>query len=147
MGQCQMCGAEVPEGVAQCPACGSALDVTTASFAPVESGSVELPVLEGAEGPVLVVYGGREAGERFYVDRPALTIGRDPNSDVFLNDVTVSRSHAVVRLEESTVSIEDSGSLNGTYVNGARVDRALLRDGDMVQVGTFQMVFLAGGES
>lgn len=141
MTQCPNCGAETPQGEAQCGSCGAVLDVTTASFQPVaEREQPERP--EGVpEGPLLVLQRGRGAGERFYIDRPELTVGRDPESDIFLNDVTVSRRHAVLRMREGDVSIEDAGSLNGTYVNGLCVDEAPLADGDIVQVGTFRMVF------
>jgi pSer/pThr/pTyr-binding forkhead associated (FHA) protein len=90
------------------------------------------------------VHKGHETGQKFYVDRPRLTLGRDPRADVFLNDVTVSRNHAVVSMAGSEISIEDVGSLNGIYVNGVSVDKAILHDGDRVQIGTFQMVFLTG---
>jgi pSer/pThr/pTyr-binding forkhead associated (FHA) protein len=80
-------------------------------------------------------------GERFYIDRAHLEIGRDPDADIFLNDVTVSRVHAVLELADGRVSIRDVGSLNGTYVNGEYVDSAELVSGDVVQIGTFQMLF------
>lgn len=145
MMQCPTCGAEVPEGAVQCPTCDAVLDVTTEQFAPVaEAVEGEGPALEGVEGPVLIVHTGREVGERFYLDRPEITIGRDPASDIFLNDVTVSRHHAVVRAEAGRVTVEDAGSLNGTYVNGVCVDQAPLGNGDEVQVGTFKMVFWSG---
>ncbi len=97
-----------------------------------------------AEGPALVVRKGAESGERFVIDRERLTVGRDPESDIFLNDVTVSRSHAVLKLTSEGVTIEDAGSLNGTYVNGIRVDSAPLAAGDIVQIGLFQMVYVPG---
>ena len=105
------------------------------------------PVPEPLEGPVLVVRKGPQPGERFFIDRPELAIGRDPASDIFLNDMTVSRSHAVLEARHGEVSVRDAGSLNGTYVNGQCAERAVLRDGDIVQIGTFQMVYHAGGES
>jgi pSer/pThr/pTyr-binding forkhead associated (FHA) protein len=85
-------------------------------------------------------------GERFYLERPEITIGRDPESDIFLNDVTVSRKHARLLVAEGVVTIEDAGSLNGTYINDLRVDTAVLGSGDAVQIGRFRMVFLPGGE-
>ncbi|MCE5202991.1 MAG: FHA domain-containing protein [Actinomycetia bacterium] len=100
---------------------------------------------ESSDVPMLVVRKGVEVGERFYLDQPVLTIGRDPESDIFLNDVTVSRAHAILDSSADGVTIEDVGSLNGTYVNGMRVDKASLRSGDTVQVGRFEMVFLEGG--
>ena len=85
---------------------------------------------------MLVVRKGPQPGERFFIDRPRLTIGRDPESDIFLNDMTVSRMHAVVELIGATVTVTDAGSLNGTYVNGVLVDSAVLEHGDAVQIGT-----------
>jgi pSer/pThr/pTyr-binding forkhead associated (FHA) protein len=129
------------ESAAACPACGSAAPGATASFEPVGAAEGGAAALETIEGPVLVVRKGPQPGERFYLDRPNLTIGRDPASDIFLNDMTVSRAHAVLRTAAGTVRISDVGSLNGTYVNGVCVDEAQLTDGDVVQVGTFQMVY------
>lgn len=112
----------------------------TASFAPVVS---ELHDVAGedVEGPVLVVRKGPQPGEKFFIDRPQLNVGRDPESDIFLNDMTVSRAHAVLEMAGSTVTVRDVGSLNGTYVNGVIVDSAPLSSGDVVQIGTFQMAF------
>ena len=145
MSKCPACGTAVDEGTPTCPACGLTLEGSTQSFEPVSAGAAEAIAEFGdAVGPVLVVRKGPEEGERFYIEGPRLTIGRDPRSDLFLNDVTVSRRHAVVVRSGDEVSVEDAGSLNGTYVNGVCVDRALLSSGDVVQVGMFQMVFLAG---
>jgi pSer/pThr/pTyr-binding forkhead associated (FHA) protein len=119
----------------------------TAEFAPVTGPlagrSGEEPV--STDGPVLIVRKGPEVGERFYLDRPRLTVGRDPASGIFLNDITVSRDHAVLMLAGDEVTIEDAGSLNGVYVNGASVTRKVLADGDSVQIGRFQMMFHSGG--
>lgn len=145
MTKCPSCGAPVDGTEGSCPECGTSLEGSTQSFAPVgseeESRLNEVPC---ADGPVLVVRKGHDTGEKFYVDRPRLTLGRDPGADVFLNDVTVSRNHAVVTVAGGEVSIEDVGSLNGIFVNGVNVDKAILHDGDRVQIGTFQMVFLTG---
>ncbi len=146
MTECPSCGAKVAETDDSCEICGLRLSGATESFAPVSVPESQSPIdVERAEGLVLVVQKGPEVGERFYVDRPELTVGRDPERDIFLNDVTVSRRHAVLRLGEGVVSVEDRGSLNGTYVNGVRVDAAVLKSGDILQIGTFQMLFLAGG--
>ena len=98
------------------------------------------------EGPVLVVRKGPQPGERFYLDRPVVTVGRDPDQDIFLNDMTVSRSHASFSTSDGAVRVRDAGSLNGTYVNGTVEDDVALKDGDIVQIGTFQMVFFGGKE-
>lgn len=145
MTKCPACGAEVDGTMRECASCGASLEGTTQSFAPVVAEEGELGAeMADAEGPVLVVRKGPEVGERFYIDRARLSIGRDPVADVFLNDVTVSRAHATVTRAGDEVAIEDAGSLNGTYVNGLCVDKAILANGDVVQVGTFQMVFLGG---
>lgn len=105
----------------------------------------DIPADAAGPEPALLVQNGPEEGERFTLDRESLTVGRDPASDIFLNDVTVSRRHAKLSRIGAEVSVADAGSLNGTYVNGIRVDDAQLNHGDMIQVGRFQMVFLAGG--
>jgi hypothetical protein len=142
---CPACGAELGDDRDMCASCGAVLAAVTASFEPVGDGLQPGELASGDDGPLLVVRKGPEVGERFYVDRPQLTIGRDPACDIFLNDITVSRRHAVLELMGDEASISDSGSLNGTYVNGVSVDRAVLRTGDAVQVGRFMMVFLSGG--
>jgi pSer/pThr/pTyr-binding forkhead associated (FHA) protein len=93
---------------------------------------------------VLIVRKGPQPGERFFLDRDQLVVGRDPNSDIFLNDMTVSRAHATIECVEGRVSVKDAESLNGTYVNGEIVDSATLNSGDVLQIGTFQMLFLSG---
>jgi pSer/pThr/pTyr-binding forkhead associated (FHA) protein len=145
MEKCSACGAEVSAETTECPECGARLAEPTASFAPVEVGAAEAkPAETPSESPVLVVRKGPQPGERFFIDRGTLTIGRDPESDIFLNDMTVSRTHAVVECEANVVSVKDAGSLNGTYLNGEIVDSATLKNGDVLQIGTFQMLFLSG---
>jgi pSer/pThr/pTyr-binding forkhead associated (FHA) protein len=100
--------------------------------------------ITSSEGPLLVVRKGPDVGETFYLDRPELSIGRDPEADIFLNDVTVSRRHAKLTLAGGQVTVEDTDSLNGTYVNGVLVDRAPLSTGDSLQIGRFQMFFITG---
>ncbi len=146
MDRCPSCGRDIEDDVTVCPGCGASLDQPTDSFPHVGAAEEEAPVWDDVEGPVLVVRKGPEVGERFYIDRERLTIGRDPASDIFLNDITVSRNHAVLEDVAGEVSVADAGSLNGTYVNGVSVERAVLHTGDDVQVGRFQMVFLGGGE-
>lgn len=143
--RCSVCDSEAPEESAFCPSCGAELEGTTASFDAVGERGV---TPEGGEAtpavPALVVVGGVGSGESFYLDRPQMTIGRSPESDIFLNDVTVSRSHARLLVEGRTVTVVDTGSLNGTYVNNEVVTAATLHNGDTVQIGRFRMVFLNG---
>jgi pSer/pThr/pTyr-binding forkhead associated (FHA) protein len=145
MDRCPSCATDLDVGASVCPSCGRSLKEITESFPPVGEGPEALEHTEPTEGPVLVVRKGPEVGERFYVDRPTITIGRDPGSDIFLNDITVSRHHATLERVGDEVSVTDAGSLNGTYVNGVSVDKAILGNGDALQIGRFQMVFLAGG--
>jgi pSer/pThr/pTyr-binding forkhead associated (FHA) protein len=145
MVRCPSCDAVLEGDAPVCRSCGHSLAEITASFPPVGDGPEVAEHTEPVEGPVLVVRKGPEVGERFYVDRPTITVGRDPSSDIFLNDITVSRHHATIELVGSEVSVTDAGSLNGTYVNGVSVDKAVLGNGDALQIGRFQMVFLAGG--
>jgi pSer/pThr/pTyr-binding forkhead associated (FHA) protein len=145
MDSCPACGTNLDEGATTCPACGAVVHEVTATFAPITDGADAAGSLaESAEGPLLVVRKGPEVGERFYLDRPRLVLGRDPASEIFLNDVTVSRNHATLDVDGPEVIVSDAGSLNGTYVNGVSVDRAILRNGDQLQIGRFQMVFLSG---
>jgi hypothetical protein len=141
---CSACGAEVEAGIAECPECGTRLSEPTAAFDPVEVEAPEAKMPPVTEGPVLVVRKGPQPGEKFFIERDNLTVGRDPASDIFLNDMTVSRTHATVESANGVVSVKDAGSLNGTYLNGEVVESATLDDGDILQIGTFQMVFLIG---
>ena len=87
---------------------------------------------------------GSNAGSRFVLDRATTTAGRHPNSNIFLDDVTVSRRHAEFRCVSGEFQVVDVGSLNGTYVNGEPVDWVVLANGDEVQIGKFRLVFLTG---
>ena len=93
---------------------------------------------------LLVVRRGPNAGARFLLDHDVTTSGRHPDSDIFLDDVTVSRKHAVFRRTDSGFVVRDVGSLNGTYVNRERIEEGRLGNGDEVQIGKFRLVFLAG---
>ena len=93
---------------------------------------------------LLVVKRGPNAGSRFLLDQARTSAGRHPDSDIFLDDVTVSRRHAEFRLESGEFQVVDVGSLNGTYVNREPVDSAVLANGDEVQIGKFRLVFLTG---
>ncbi|WP_137724119.1 oxoglutarate dehydrogenase inhibitor Odhl [Prescottella subtropica] len=110
--------------------------------------TAEAPV-SGVEGlpagsALLVVKRGPNAGSRFLLDQPTTSAGRHPDSDIFLDDVTVSRRHAEFRQDDDEFQVVDVGSLNGTYVNREPVDSAVLANGDEVQIGKFRLVFLTG---
>jgi pSer/pThr/pTyr-binding forkhead associated (FHA) protein len=114
------------------------VDTTDTGLSPADQSAIDaLP----AKSALLVVQRGPNAGARFLLDSDRTTAGRRPDSDIFLDDVTVSRKHAeFVRRGEDFV-VRDVGSLNGTYVQRDRIDEAVLRDGDEVQIGKFRMVF------
>ena len=93
---------------------------------------------------LLVVLRGPNAGARFLLDADDVSTGRHPDSDIFLDDVTVSRKHAIFRRVGDDFQVRDVGSLNGTYVNRVRIDEATLMTRDEVQIGKFRLVFYAG---
>ena len=120
------------------------------SFTPID---VEEDVGEEAGAPqavldagqaLLVIQRGPNAGSKFLIDKDVTTAGRHPESDIFLDDVTVSRRHAEFRRDDGKFFIRDAGSLNGTYVNRQRVEEAQLVSGDELQIGKFKLTFYTG---
>ncbi|GAA1463108.1 MULTISPECIES: glycogen accumulation regulator GarA [Williamsia] len=116
------------------------LDANGGSTETSETGAERL----SAGTALLVVKRGPNAGSRFLLDQATTSAGRHPDSDIFLDDVTVSRRHAEFRLGDNEFQVVDVGSLNGTYVNREPVDSAVLANGDEVQIGKFRLVFLSG---
>ncbi len=151
---CNNCGHRNPGSSNFCSSCGNALesiDDTTITFHPVdasgESSEDELLVTldelpEGAA--VLVVKRGPNAGSKFLLDRDTVGAGRHPESDIFLDDITVSRRHVDFVRSPHGFRVCDHESLNGTYVNRERVDDVELENGDEVQIGKFKLVYLSG---
>lgn len=115
-----------------------------------DNGSSAATAAETVEGlpcgsALLVVKRGPNAGSRFLLDQPVTSAGRHPDSDILLDDVTVSRRHAEFRLNnDGSWAVADVGSLNGTYVNRQPVDSTVLANNDQVQIGKFRLVFLTG---
>jgi FHA domain/zinc-ribbon domain len=148
---CTRCGHRNPEDARFCANCGNVLqDETTLSFSPIEPVDETSDEADAAHRDLepgqalIVVRRGPNAGSRFVLDRELTTIGRVPESDIFLDDVTVSRRHAEIRREVGRYSIHDAGSLNGTYVNLQRVEDTELADQDEIQIGKFKLaVYLA----
>jgi pSer/pThr/pTyr-binding forkhead associated (FHA) protein len=95
------------------------------------------------KGPALVIVKGNNIGNCYHLHEGRITLGRDPESSIFLDDITVSRKHAYLSVEKGKVTISDRESLNGTYVNKSRIDSLTLQDGDEVQIGKFKMIYLA----
>jgi hypothetical protein len=148
---CPECGFQNQEAANYCSRCGALLvkedpgSETTMSYVPEEGeeeGAVSLDEF-GAEGPALVVRsGGGRAGEHFVPRGERTTIGRSPDCDIFLDDVTVSRRHAVLIDRDGDLYIEDQGSLNGTFLNRRRIESAKLENGDELQIGKYKLTFL-----
>jgi len=167
---CTQCGHENPDSSRFCAQCGHALsrgnEVPTGDTTKVipkvggedsteqpevgdlahdhsaDSGVVDsLPPGSG----LLVVKRGPNAGSRFLLDRDVTTAGRHPDSEIFLDDVTVSRRHVEFVRDSGAFVVRDVGSLNGTYVNREPIDTAILSGGDEVQIGKFRLVFLTSG--
>jgi len=150
---CTECGFVNGEGANYCARCGALLDhaetpgePVTATYVIDESGEL-VPVEIGevtAAGPALVIRaGGGRVGESFPIDGERMSIGRRPDSEVFLDDVTVSRDHALLIHRAEHWYLDDCGSLNGTYVNRSRIESHRLEEGDEVQIGKYKLTFHA----
>lgn len=151
---CTACGHPNRDDALFCAKCGHALrDDVTLSLQAVEADDAveqEFPFphdeLEAGQA-LLLVKRGPNAGSTFLLDADSVPVGRNPESAVFLDDVTVSRAHATFdRRSEGAWFVRDLGSLNGTYVNGEQVDETVLATGDEVQIGTFKLTFFAADE-
>jgi len=156
---CTHCGHENPAGANFCGNCGRPLAQTddpnqTLATGILPSNGVEGEVEIGTDDAddgittldlepgtaLLVAVRGPNHGARFLLDRDLTTVGRHPESDIFLDDITVSRRHAEFRRDAHDFWVHDVGSLNGTYVNGERADERQLKTGDEVQVGKFKLM-------
>ncbi len=162
---CTECGHENPAEAKFCSQCGHRLVATerrTESTTTIRFGGPDRAEIDadnalspGDEAAVdalprgsalLVVLRGPSAGSRFLLDTPEVTAGRHPDSDIFLDDVTVSRRHAVFRRSPDGYVVADVGSLNGTYVNRDRIDEILLSGGDEVQIGKYRLVYFESAQ-
>lgn len=161
---CTNCGKQNPEDARFCAQCGTRLvadeavepsveSTATITFGAPEKTETDERELNPADSAavdalpaghaLLVVQRGPSAGSRFLLDADVVTAGRHPESEIFLDDVTVSRRHAEFRRSGATYTVSDVGSLNGTYVNRDRIDEVSLQDGDEVQIGKYRLVYFA----
>jgi pSer/pThr/pTyr-binding forkhead associated (FHA) protein len=150
---CTECGFVNGEGANYCQRCGALLTRSEGSGEPVtatyrigETGDFEAISMDAAtaRGPALVIRaGGGRVGESFSIEEERTTIGRRPDCGVFLDDVTVSRDHAVLIHRADHWHLDDCGSLNGTYVNRSRIESQRLEEGDEVQIGKYKLTFHA----
>lgn len=147
---CRECGHTNQSAANFCSSCGSPLqqDEITTDLPIVDVDGEGTPEIDRSEfGPhegLFVVPHGPKAGARYALDADLVAVGRHPQSDIFLDDITVSRRHVEVRREGARYWVRDVGSLNGTYVNRERADDQELFDGDELQVGKFKLVFVHG---
>ena len=150
---CPVCGFVNAEGANYCQKCGAYLsrpegtdEPTTMTYTVDESGEmhqVDIDEMVEKAGAALVIRaGGGRAGESFTVEEDKVSIGRTPEAGVFLDDVTVSRNHALLVRRRDGLYIDDLGSLNGTYVNRRRIESHPLVDGDEIQIGKYKLSYL-----
>ncbi|MBV9212387.1 MAG: zinc-ribbon and FHA domain-containing protein [Actinobacteria bacterium] len=148
---CPECGFINSEGANYCQKCGAFLgdvgadtDDTTAAWQLDETGDIKPldPDSVTQEGTLVIRAGGGRAGETFQVQGDQMRIGRSPDAEVFLDDVTVSRNHALLVRRRDGLYIDDLGSLNGTYVNRRRIESHKLADGDELQIGKYKLTYL-----
>ncbi len=149
---CPECGFVNAEGANYCQKCGAFLAEatggegdTTAAYQLDETGElkpVDLEQVSGEGATLAIRAGGGRAGEVFAVSGERMTIGRSPDAEVFLDDVTVSRNHALLVRRRDGLYVDDLGSLNGTYVNRRRIESHKLQNGDELQVGKYKLTYL-----
>jgi pSer/pThr/pTyr-binding forkhead associated (FHA) protein len=155
---CTKCGHRNAIDARFCSSCGAAMEAadageeTTITFAPVDAtgelldDDMALAVEELADASAMVVVKrGPNAGSKFVLESEVTRAGRHPDSDIFLDDITVSRRHAEIVRAGDSYSVRDAGSLNGTYLNRERIEDAPLANGDELQIGKFRLVFFLGG--
>lgn len=141
---CPVCNNPVHDTDASCPACGFKLLGSTQQFEPIvvgqdsAQGSHKAKEVQSAS---LTIVRGPQIGTTYALDDKVQTIGRDPQCDIFLNDMTVSRSHAQISPSGSGFAISDLSSYNGIWINNENVDSARLYDGDIIQIGTFCLIY------
>lgn len=148
--QCRACGHQNEPGAKFCSSCGTALGADprtdTLAHEAVEVADEFGPDRSqfSASQGLLIVTRGPNLGARYALDADRITVGRHPDSEIFLDDITVSRNHAELVHTSSHYTLRDAGSLNGTYLNGVRIDEADLDDGDELQIGKFKLAFFHG---
>jgi pSer/pThr/pTyr-binding forkhead associated (FHA) protein len=150
---CPECGFVNPEGANYCQKCGAYLarqegeeEPTTMTYKVDETGEYQPvdidEVVEEAGAALVIRSGGGRSGESFTVEGDRVGIGRSPDAEVFLDDVTVSRNHALIVRRKDGLYIDDLGSLNGTYVNRRRIESHKLEDADEIQIGKYKLSYL-----
>ncbi len=149
---CNNCGHRNPPDSSFCSSCGAPLDITTdhtitigavdpLQDAPGSEDDIVVPLADlPTDAAVLIVRSGTQAGDRFTLKSDVTRLGRHPDSEIMLDDITVSRRHASLERTAEGYVVTDAGSLNGTYLNQERIERAVLHHGDELQIGKFRLV-------
>jgi pSer/pThr/pTyr-binding forkhead associated (FHA) protein len=139
---CPKCKKEISEDVSFCPHCNYQIQEDTVILKKSHLKGEEVEIKPSTDkAHTVAIKKGPSAGTEFLVEKEEITIGRDPASDIFLNDITVSRRHARIFFKKDEAFIEDLGSLNGIFVDGKRVEKAQLKPGAEIQIGKFKLVF------
>ena len=140
---CPICNNQIDENAAACPYCGFRQLGSTQSFEPVKIDGEDVhEELASVKENKLKIIRGPQTGVVINLTEGVLTIGRDPQCDIFLNDMTVSREHAILEIGPKGSIIKESNSYNGVWVNDSMVDRRLLKSGDIIQIGAFCLVYM-----
>lgn len=139
--RCPVCQSPIEPGSRACSVCGFKLAGKTSRFEPVPSQSLEVGEPQHNGRATLRTIRGAQAGVAYPLESALISIGRDPECSVFLNDMTVSREHAQISYEDGCYVIRDKGSYNGVWVNNKSVDAKALQDGDIVQIGAFAFIY------
>lgn len=150
---CNKCGHSNPPDAGFCSACAAPLDVSGDQTIPLaKTDRLPDPIRPAHDGHIdggggaLIVRSGAQAGQRFLLADPLTRLGRHPDNEIMLDDITVSRRHAVIERTATGYVARDAGSLNGTYVNQVRIEESPLRQGDELQVGKFRLVYYEHGQ-
>lgn len=138
---CPICKAALAAGAAVCPSCGYRVQGATESFKPVKVGSADDMAPAASQQRDLRVVRGPQTGMDISLREGTLSLGRDPRCDIFLNDMTVSRTHAEIEVGAGGCILRDANSFNGVWVNDRSIDACLLKPGDVIQIGAFCLVY------
>lgn len=145
MDNCPVCNSPLPQGAAVCPSCGFKITGTTQEFQPIAFG--EAPAQAPAEAEpapsasLTVVRGPQNLDTTYVLENREMSVGRSPHCDIFLNDMTVSRDHAVIFPVGDEFAIKDDGSFNGIWINNESISQSVMHDGDYIQIGAFVLKF------
>ncbi|WP_273089030.1 FHA domain-containing protein [Cryptobacterium curtum] len=142
METCPVCNSPLEPGAAACPSCGFKLSGATQRFKPIAlNETISTPLSPARPSTLTVLRGPQNQGTAYQLGTDKMNVGRSPQCDIFLNDMTVSRAHALIEATPDGYRITDDGSFNGVWINNESISEAILHDGDVVQIGAFCLRF------